>query len=177
MKDLLRSRTLWWSMLAWLGFIPLAVFLDRDSLFDLMYGLATAIGIGVLISYLPGIVVAIKAPQPSGAMLLVLGIACSWSATAGRTIWSWVYRFLDKPAGMIDHWSLAFLVWVIFWGGVLHMSAKDAIDGQIPRRSWIKVGAIVAIAIATMVVLGVLYDNRAAIGDLQRLPERSTYIK
>jgi hypothetical protein len=50
---------------------------------------------------------------------------------------------------MIDHPFVAFLVWATFMGGVMHMTAKGALDGEIPRENWIRLGLVIALGVMT----------------------------
>jgi hypothetical protein len=148
---LLRSRRFWVGLTATIGFLPL-VFMPRNYLFDLVNGLTVAVGVGVMIAYFPGICKSMREPKWDGTHYLVMGIFITWLATATRHLWNWVWRYIGKPPEMIDHQFVAFLVWMYFLGGVMHMSAKGALDGEIPRSTWIRMG----IAVAAGVGLGLL---------------------
>ena len=136
------------------AFVPVAV-LPRHYMFDVVNALTVAVGCGVLIAYFPGIVRSLAQPKWEGSHYLVLGVFVTWVATDLRHLWNWLWRFLAKPPDMIDHWFVALLVWVTFLGGVLHLTAKGAIDGEIPREYWIRLGATVAagIAVALLVII------------------------
>jgi hypothetical protein len=49
---------------------------------------------------------------------------------------------------MVDHPMVAFFIWVIATGYMIHLASAGAIDGQIPRASWIRLGAFVALGVA-----------------------------
>jgi hypothetical protein len=142
------SRRFWIGAGAALGFLPLVV-LPRQFMFDIVNALTVAVGVGVLIAYLPGICRSLQELRWDGTHYLVLGIFVTWSATALRHLWNWIWRFLGKPAEMIDHPIVAFLVWMTFMGGVLHMTARGALDGEIPRENWIRLGVVIAAGIVT----------------------------
>lgn len=147
MRRVVRNRLTWTALTVWLLFWPIAWALERDTLFDLVNALSVSVGVGVLCAYMPGFWYALRHQPLSGPHYLVLGIGCTWLATSIRHMWNWGWRFLDKPEWMIDHPFVAFLVWVLFTGGCLHLTAKGAIDGDIPKSNWIWLGAVVAVAV------------------------------
>jgi hypothetical protein len=141
-------RRFWIGLGAVAGFLPL-VLLPKAYLFDTVNALTVAVGAGVLVAYAPGICRSLEESRWTGTHYLVLGIFLTWIATATRHLWNWVWRYLGKPPDMIEHPFVAFLVWVTFMGGILHLAARGAIDGRIPRENWIRLGIVVAIGIAT----------------------------
>jgi hypothetical protein len=148
MMGIFRSRRFVIAVLAVLGFLPL-IFLQRHYMFDVVNALTVSVGVGVLIAYFPGIWRSLMEPRWSGSHYLIFGIFLTWVATATRHLWNWVWRFLGKPPEMIDHPIVAFMVWLTFTGGILHMMAKGALDGEIPRENWIRLGVMVAIGVVT----------------------------
>ena len=122
-------------------------------MFDVVNALTVAVGVRCPDRILPGIVEVSLNRNGSGSHYLVLGMFVTWVATDLRHLWNWLWRFLAKPPDMIDHWFVALLVWVTFLGGVLHLTAKGAIDGEIPREYWIRLGATVAVGIAVALLV------------------------
>jgi hypothetical protein len=154
MMRLLRSRRFWVGLTATIGFLPL-IFMPRNYLFDLVNALTVAAGVGVLIAYFPGICKSMREERWDGNHYLVMGIFVTWLATAMRHLWNWIWRFIGKPPEMIDHQIVAFLVWMYFLGGIMHLSAKGALDGEIPKATWIRMGITVAagVALGLLVIL------------------------
>jgi hypothetical protein len=144
--SVLRSRRFWICLGAVISFLPL-ISLPPNYLFDVVNALTVAVGVGVLIAYFPGICKSLREPKWDGTHYLVMGIFVTWIATAVRHLWNWVWRFLGKPPDMIEHPFVAFLVWATFMGGIMHMTAKGALDGEIPRENWIRLGIVVAFGV------------------------------
>ena len=148
---ILTSRHLWAGILLAAVFLPLT-WLPRAYMFDIVNAMTVAVGTGVLVAYAPGIYRSFKQRQWNGSNYLVLGIFVAWLALTTRHLWNWLWRYLGQPQAMIDHPFVAFLVWLAFMGGTLHLAARGAIDGVIPKDAWIRLG----IAVATGVVLAML---------------------
>ncbi len=155
--SIIRSRHFLIGVALVLAFVPLT-YLPPIYLFDLVNALTVAVGIGVLVAYGPGIFKSFQQPRWDGSHYLVLGITATWTATAGRHLWNWAWRFMGKPPDMIDHWMVAFMVWLAFMGGVLHLTAKGAIGGEIPRENWIRLGVVVACGLATAFIVMVFFE-------------------
>jgi hypothetical protein len=159
MVKLLSSRTLWMAALLWGIFWPLALYMSRHDLFDLLNALSVSIGVGVLVAYLPATYKALTTDHRTGGDLLVLGIDCTWFAVIGRQIYLWYWRWhtsveaINRGEGPLNHIFFAFLVWMLISGGLLHLSARGAIEG-IPPINWVIIGGTVASGLALF--LGVL---------------------
>jgi len=145
-------------MAIWAAFWPIAWVLPRHNLFDLVNALTVAVAIGVLVAYAPAVRRSLMRNDLSGSHYLVLGIACTWAATSVRHVWNWAWRYMDKPDAMIDNPIVAFLIWVMFTGGALHLTARDAIDGHIPSRNWVWLGVVVAVALACAMLVALLLE-------------------
>lgn len=156
MFGLFKNRTIWHALAYWAAFIPLAYYVPREHLFDVLYAIACCVGVGVLVAYGPGMWRSLKLQTLNGGHYLVLGIGCTWTATIARFVWGWAWRFLGRPDWMVDHVFIAFTVWVLISGGALHLTAKNAINGAIPKSNWLWLGAVSAcgVALALLIVVG-----------------------
>lgn len=134
-----------------------APLLDRGQVYAIVNALAFVIAIAIVIAYLPEVWVTIRLPRRavSGGHLLVLGIVVAWASSAERGAYSYLYRYMGEPAWMRDTLVQAFAVWVLVWGGVMHVTAKGAVHGTIPRRNWVRLGF--AVAGAVLIVLAGLW--------------------
>lgn len=157
MFGLFKNKTIWQALIFWAAFWPVAHVVPREHLFDALYAIASCIGVGVLIAYGPGIYKSLQKQVLNGGHYLVFGIGCTWSATLARFIYAWVWRYLGKPEWMVDHMFIAFTIWVLISGGALHLTAKNAINGQIPKSNWVWLGAVGTCGVLlAMFIVGVL---------------------
>lgn len=142
------------------AFWIVAPWLDRNYVFAITSALAFSIGVGVVLAYLPDMWTAMRSPRKemSGGHILVMGIVLAWASSAERGAFSYVYRFLGQPEYMQSMLIQAFAVWCLFWAGVLHLTAKDAVHGYIPRRNWVRVGVAVAVAISIAAMAVILIE-------------------
>lgn len=91
-------------------------------------------------------------PMDGGSQLL-LGILCVWFAEIAISLWSLIWRLSDQ-SWMLDSPILAALLYLKIIGGTLHVTAPRAVDGRVPRRSWIMllIGATLAALIAGIII-------------------------
>ena len=157
--SLFRSKMLWAGLAVWASFWVLVPLVATPHLFDLVNALSASIGIGVIVAYSRGIYDALTTKNRVGGHYLILGIACTWLGASIRTIYNWIWRWLDKPEGMIDHPFVAFMMFVVFTGGALHLTAQNAIEGCIPRKNWIVLGAIVSASLFMTFTLAIVLGS------------------
>jgi hypothetical protein len=160
MKQLLTSSKLWTAIALWSAFWVVEPFVEHhEYLFDVMNALSVSVGIGILIAYSEGIYESLVTKRPIGGHWLILGIAVTWVASSVRQIWNWAWRWLDQPLWMINHPFVAFLVWVLVTGGALHLMSKNAIEGQIPRRNWLRLGWWVALGLSVGLIVAIFLEE------------------
>lgn len=138
------------AIFTWLLFIPLAMFLDRRTLFNFLIGFSLCTAVAVLVGYAPGILAAVKRGTGlRGAHYLVLGIACTWFGIIvyGSMIWIW-RNTGQSDVKIINHWITAFAIFMTTTGGLLYLAAFDAVRETLATRYWIRVGLLLALAIA-----------------------------
>lgn len=158
MKRVARTSKFWVAMILWSSFWIIAYFVPVEYLFYLTNSLVMCLAGGILVAYYPGIKDALVRRDVSGGHWLILGIAVTWLTTMGRIGWGWMWRVLGYPEWMFNNSFLAFLTWMLATGGMLHLIAQDAIDGQIPRRNWVRLGALASAGLFLAFVIGLLYD-------------------
>jgi hypothetical protein len=134
--------------------------MNRHDLFDLLNALSVSVGVGVLIAYISATYHALTTRERSGGDLLVLGIDCTWFAVIGRQIYLWWWRWhtdieqVNDGIGSLNSLPFAFFVWMLIGGGLLHLTARGAIEGRVPPVNWLIMGSSVALGLALF--LGVL---------------------
>lgn len=145
------QKTVTWSLaLALLLFLPINYLVLFEPLLQVLNSIAMTIGLTIVFFYGKGL--RHIGQIGTAGYLLVLGIVMAWSAIVYRLFWSWLWRLMDQPDWMINHWSQAFPVWVVIIGGILHLTAQNAIENKVPRENWAWV--ILALVIGT--VMGVV---------------------
>lgn len=138
------------------AFWVFAPMLSLDYVFVIVSSITFAVSVGVTVAYFGGAARASVRPHHlTRAYLLVLGIAAAWASNAARSMWTWTLRYFDRPEWMQDSLIPAFLIYILFWAGVFHLLATQAIDDDVPSQKWRQIGIVTAIAIC--VSLGLVY--------------------
>ncbi len=160
------NRTILTAIAVWLLFIPLSLLVPRIYLFELVNALAVATAFGVVVAYFRGIMAVLATPQKemAGGHYLILGIVVAWFAAGLEYGWRYAWRVAGEPDWMIDHPALAFLIYMSATAAALHLTAKDAIGGVVPKRNWLKLSAAVALALMFALITIIMFgpDPRAA---------------
>jgi hypothetical protein len=144
MRNIIRSSLLWQAIAFWSVFWLVVPFVSKNRLYEAVTAMAAAIGVGVLIAYMPGIIHVIRSSDRRSGNLLILGIGCTWLAILGNRVWGWTFQYLGTPEWMLHHQALSFIIWIAFSGGVLHLTAYNAVDGKVPSWAWAMIGGIAA---------------------------------
>lgn len=144
MKRIVQTSKFWVAIALWGFFWIAAYWVPTSYLFYVTNSLTMCLAGGILIAYYPGIKDALIRRDVGGGHWLILGIAVTWFATMARIAWSWAWRILDEPEWMTHSPFLAFLVWMVATGGMLHLIAQDAISGHIPKANWVRLGLLTA---------------------------------
>ncbi len=148
MRDILRSPLIWIAAVLWGGFWVVAFAVPRSWLFDIVNALATSVGTGVCIAYWPGVRRSISGRNLNSGHYLVLGIVGAWFMNNCRHVYNWIWRYYDRPDDMINHPFVAFMVFALTTFGIMHLMAKDAIEGNIPRGNWVRLAKWITVGLA-----------------------------
>ena len=140
--ELAKSPTVWIATFLWGGFWPIALAMDENNVFHLVNAVTVSIGIGICFAYFMGAIDSLRLHRSilQSGDYLVLGIVVTWFATAMRYLYNDYWRWMGQPDMLINSRVVAFLVWVLATGGILHLTVKGAIDGRIPTGTWIRIG-------------------------------------
>lgn len=138
---------------AW-GAVALAT--DAAGLIEVLNGLLLAVACGVCIAFFTNMWEALRAERPRSDQILVAGIWWSWLAIVEQRVWSMVWRGLGTPLWLANSDLTTHFVSVALLAGLMHLAGPEAIDGRVPARQWVRIGAIVAAGIALVVVLAIL---------------------
>jgi len=111
--------------------------------------------------------------------LLIVGIWLSFLSHVGQTTYSLVYRLADAPQWLLNAEVVPFIVLTSVVGAVLHVVAPGSVDGVVPRRNRLALGAGVGLAVLVVMALlitrpdikPVIERTRPYIGDWFRTGE------
>jgi hypothetical protein len=149
-------------LLVLLGFVPLVLTIERRLLFEFLNSFLVAFGVGIVIGFSKAFWQTLRMPLRSldGGDALIGGVTLSWfgSLLVFAVLWTW--RELGQPSEIADHWLGAFGRWLIVIGGGLHLAAAGAVDGRMPPRSYLHVGAWTAVGLAMIGALIVFRLDR-----------------
>ncbi len=112
-----------------------------------------SLALGVAVAYSPVALAVARYKVLDGASVLSFGIWIGWVSIFYRTGGAIAWRFFDKPDGWIDS-----ALWGLHIAGtcsaaLCHLLGPEAMNGRVPTKQWIRVGAIVA---AAALVAGVI---------------------
>lgn len=137
---ILRSGTLWAAALLFALYWPAAVLAPPGFLLEGLHAVRIAVCAVVVVAYAPVCLEALALGRIGRVEQLSLGITVGWGALLLQGLWSLLWRLAGRPAWMVDSDLDGFLVWVTILGAVLHVTAPGAVDGRVPRRTWIVTG-------------------------------------
>lgn len=151
---ILRSRTLWTAAALFALYWVVAWAVPNGPLMEGLHAVRVAICLVVVVAYAPVCLEALAQDRIGRVEQLSLGITIGWGATLGGGLWSLLWRLAGQPAWMVNSDLNGFFLWVTILGAVLHVTAPGAVDGTVPRRTWIVTGlALGAGALAAAAIL------------------------
>lgn len=153
LEDILRSRLgqlLYALLIIWAA---AAILLKPVRLIAVENAFLIAAGFGVSIAYAPYAIAALRTRRPAQGDLLALGIWLAWIAIACERVYSLVGRALGKGMPFFNTSLHTAFIYITILGGVCHLAAPEAVDGTIPRKAWIRMGGLSAIAILILIGL------------------------
>jgi hypothetical protein len=156
-EDMLRSRlgrVLYCLLIVW---ALLAVFVKPVRLIEIENAFLIAAGFGVSVAYAPYAIQALRAKFPSQGEILALGIWLAWIAIAAERVYSLVGRAMGKDIVFFNTSLHTAFIYVTLLGGVCHLIAPEAVEDRLPRKAWIRMGIIVAIAVLILFGLAVSF--------------------
>jgi hypothetical protein len=155
MKTEISNVALWILLLAAMAALaPAVYFIDRQTMFEIVDGLAVGGGIGALIRWGPAAWAALWPPARTlrASDLLSVGIGLLAIGGALRLGWQWYWRASNKPDGIIDSGPmLAWTILVVF-GYFLILVPTFSSDGVYLERPW-KTGLLAGISLAISLLI------------------------
>lgn len=115
-----------------------------------------AAGFGVSVAYAQYAFKALRAKQPTQGDMLALGIWLAWTAFAAERVYSLVGRALGKDIGFFNTSLHTGFLFLTLLAGICHLVAPEAVEGRIPRRTWVWMGWLAAGAMLILIGLASL---------------------
>ena len=140
LRSILRSRTLWSAAALFALYWLAAHLIPNGPLMEGLHTVRIAICLVVVVAYAPVCLEALAGGRIGRVEQLSLGITIGWGATLLAGVWSLLWRLAGQPAWMVNSDLNGFFLWVTILGAVLHVTAPGAVDGTVPRRTWILTG-------------------------------------
>lgn len=135
----------WLFVALWLlvGFI-LTLVVPPNDLFEFASAATLCVGLGVVVAYFPRTMQILREGVRNGGDILTLGIWIGWVGMIMARAHALAFQWMSKPAWMLEWNMRTFPVSIILLAGVFHLAGPEAIQGRVPKREWLKIGAIVA---------------------------------
>jgi hypothetical protein len=156
MKTEISNVAVWFLLLvAFVVCIPAIHYVDRQSMFEIVDGLAVGGAIGALIRWGPAAWSALWPPARSlkASDLLSVGVGLLAIGGALRLGYQWYWRASDKPDYVIDSVLMLYFTIVVVFGYFLLLVPTFSSDGVYLERPW-KSGllAIISLAISVLII-------------------------
>jgi hypothetical protein len=144
-----RGQMAWTITCSFVVFIFLLVAFQRSAAFEVLNAMVVSVGVGVAMGFTIAAWHTLWAPVDSlsAGDVLVLGIWLLWIGLIGAFFSLWMFRLTDDHWWLNAEWTAA-TRWLIFCGGSLHLAAAGAIEGRIPRQSYVRAGVVTAFGVA-----------------------------
>jgi hypothetical protein len=141
-------------LLAFAAFIPLIAVMDRQSMFEIVDGLAVGGAIGAVIRWGPSAWNALWPPARTlrASDLLSVGIALLAIGGAFRLAAQWYWRASNKADGIIDSVAMLYFTIIVVFGYFLVLVPTFSSDGVYLERPW-KTGLLAAISLAVSALI------------------------
>jgi UPF0716 family protein affecting phage T7 exclusion len=141
-------------LLALASFIPAIHFIDRQSMFEIVDGLAVGGAIGALIKWGPAAWNALWPPARTlkAYELLSIGIALLAIGGSVRLGMQWYWRANDKMDSIIDSVAMVVITLIVVIGYFLVLVPTFSTDGVYLERPW-KSGLLATISIAISILI------------------------
>jgi fluoride ion exporter CrcB/FEX len=141
-------------LLALLSFIPAINFIDRQSMFEIVDGLAVGGAVGALIRWGPAAWNALWPPARNlkAYDLLSVGIALLSIGGALRLGAQWYWRANDKHDSIIDSVPMVVITLLVVVGYFLVLVPTFSTEGVYLEKPW-KSGLLAAISLAISVLI------------------------
>jgi len=149
LRDIATSRLVWGGLFCLSIFWIVAAIARFEHYIPLVHALRFMVAVAATVAYAVGVRKILQRRPIDRLSQITLGVTVAWFAEACLAFGSLWYRLDDTMTWWTDSPIVAFLLYTKTLGGVLHITAPGAIDGQVPTRNWV----ILAVAIGAAVGL------------------------
>ncbi|GGF56863.1 hypothetical protein GCM10007301_15700 [Azorhizobium oxalatiphilum] len=126
--------------------------LPADITFPILHAMRLVVSVVLIITFARALPLIVREPRDQGSQLII-GILFAWSAEVMISAWGLAWRISDQ-SWMLDSPVLGALLALKIMGGTFHVTSPRALDGRVPRRSWLLLvaGALIAALMAGIVI-------------------------
>jgi hypothetical protein len=141
-------------LLACAALIPVTVLIDRQSMFEIVDGLAVGGAVGAIIRWGPSAWNALWPPARTlrASDLLSVGVALLALGGALRLAAQWYWRANDKGDSIIDSVAMLYFTIIVAIGYFLVLVPTFSSDGVYLERPW-KTGLLAAISLTVSALI------------------------
>ncbi len=159
---MIRWRVGYSAILCLAVFWGIALVAPQRTLMQILNIGTLSVSVAVVTTYLPVWIQTLCKETLDGPEALSLGIGCTWFSEIGQRLWSIAWRGLDQPYWMTQSPLLPLLLYLTLIGGIQHITAPGVINGVIPTRNWIALGA--SAGLATLLTLTLMWRSGVSMG-------------
>jgi hypothetical protein len=146
--ETIRSRVVFSSILLVLTLLWLGVVIPEGDLIIACRIFQASTAASVVAVYWPDARFAWKSNSPEVGDYLIVGITIGWSATFCQAMFSVIYRLAGGPLWFANADINSLWIVMSSISGWLHIMAPGAVDGKVPRRNRLGLGAGIGAAVA-----------------------------
>lgn len=149
---MLRNRVLLTALALFGAYWIAARFVHVHYLIEALRILQVSVAVAVVISYMGPALDAVRSERVNLVQQLSLGISLGFLSLALTGGWFTLWRLAGQPQWMPNSDINGFFIWLSILAGALHLTAPGAIDGRIPPRNWVWLGAAVGGAVLLFLI-------------------------
>ena len=135
-------------------FMTASLLLPNASVILVSHILRISASAVVVYVYLPDAWAGLRAAVPRREDYLIVGIVFSFLSNALGSLVGLIGRMGGLPKWWLDNELIGPTLFLSVIAAVLHVSAPGAVDGQVPRRNRMAIGAAFGVAILAITGLG-----------------------
>lgn len=151
-----------------LGYVALNAVVPNADIIIAARVLQAAASVVVLYVYGSDAWAAFTRPQPERSDFLILGIWLGFFSGLAQAVYAILFRLAGAPAWMLYMETVAPTVLISVLAAVLHVAAPGGLDGTVPRRNKIALGAMFGLGVVGVGVLLFLRPDLASV--IERTP-------
>lgn len=135
------------------GWGALALATNAPPLIEFLNFLLLSCAIGALVTFFTRMWAALFSPNPRPGDIVSFAIWWGWFAWVETRLLSLIWRYLDKPDALIDSDLTTHTIAIALLAALGHIAGPEAIEGRVPTKEWVRIGAFVAAGLSVFVCL------------------------